>query len=167
MQCKKGGYIHRRHDRIRDLFSRLMDEVVHDVQTEPHLQPLNGEVLPPGSNLEDDARADFCGRGFWQQWEMAYFDVEVFSPFAKSYMKSNLESLFERMENGKKTKYNSRIILVEHGSFTPVVMSSFGGFGKETSPFVSKLVEKISEKQGSETSSVSNYMRTKILFELI
>ena len=56
---------------------------------------------------------------------------------------------------------------IEHGSFTPVVMSAFGGFGRESSCFVSKLVEKIAEKQGTERSVVANYVRSKISFELV
>ena len=46
-------------------------------------------------------------------------------------------------------------------------MSSFGGFGRETSRFISKLVEKTAEKQGSEPSCVANYIRSKVSFELV
>ena len=56
---------------------------------------------------------------------------------------------------------------MEHGSFTPVVISAFGGFGRETGKFVSRLTEKISEKHDIPTSIVSNYIRTKVSFELI
>ena len=58
LSCTNGGYIHRRHDRIRDLFAGILKDVAHGVQIEPHLQPLTGEVLPAGSNLEDEARLD-------------------------------------------------------------------------------------------------------------
>ena len=67
----------------------------------------------------------------------------------------------------KKTKYNERVIRVEHGSFTPVVLSTYGGFGRESSCFVSKLIEKIAEKQDTEKSLVANYVRSKVSFELI
>ena len=98
---------------------------------------------------------------------MAYFDVKVFSPFAKSHMNSNLESLFKKNETSKKTMYNERVIQIEHGSFTPVVLSAYGGYGRETTCFVSKLIEKIAEKQGSERSVVASYVRSKISFELV
>ena len=39
--------------------------------------------------------------------------------------------------------------------------------GRESSCFVSKLVEKIAEKQGTERSVVANYVRSKISFELV
>ena len=46
-------------------------------------------------------------------------------------------------------------------------MSSLGGFGIETSRFVSRLIEKLSTKKDMEQSVVANYVRTKISFELI
>ena len=98
---------------------------------------------------------------------MAFFDVRVFNPFAKSHLQNNLDSVFRSNESTKKKEYNNRIIQVEHGSFTPVVMSSLGGFGIETSRFVSRLIEKLSTKKDMEQSVVANYVRTKISFELI
>jgi len=167
MQCMYGGYVIRRHDRIRDLFAKLLREVAYGVEVEPRLQPLTGEVLAKGTCTSDEARLDFAGKSFWQPCEMAFFDVNVFSPFAKSHVKTNLDTLFRRQEEKKKEKYNDRVIKIEHGSFTPVVMSAFGGFGRESSCFVSKLVEKIAEKQGTERSVVANYVRSKISFELV
>ena len=167
MQCRLGGYIIRRHDRIRDLFAKLLDEVAYGVEIEPRLQPLTGEVLAKGTCTDDEARLDFAGKSFWQPCEMAYFDVNVFSPFAKSHKGCSLETLFKKQEERKKVKYNDRVIKVEHGSFTPVVMSAFGGFGRESSCFMSKLVEKIAEKQDTERSVVANYVRSKVSFELV
>ena len=60
---------------------------------------------------------------------MAFFDVRVFNPFAKSHMSSKLETVFKANEASKKRQYNQRVIQVEHGSFTPIVLSAFGGFG--------------------------------------
>ena len=98
---------------------------------------------------------------------MAFFDVRIFNPFAKSHIKTKLETVFGNNEEEKKTKYNERVIRIEHGSFTPVVLSAFGGFGRETSKFVAKLIEKISVKHDIPTSIVANYVRTKISFELV
>ena len=98
---------------------------------------------------------------------MAFFDIRVFNPFAKSHLNQSLETVFKNNETIKKKAYNDRVIQVEHGSFTPVVYSSFGGCSKETSMFVSKLIEKVAVKNGMETSVVANYIRTKVSFELI
>ena len=103
MQCMTGGYVHRRHDRLRDLFAGLLDKVAHEVHTEPGLQPLSGERLPGGANCQDDARVDIAARGFWQDCEMAFFDVKVFNPFAKSHLNNNIESVFRSNEKQKKT----------------------------------------------------------------
>ena len=131
------------------------------------MYPLSGENLGKGANRENDARLDVAARGFWQRCEMAFFDIRVFNPFAKSHLKSSLESVFRTNEESKKRQYNNRVIQIEHGTFTPVVMSSFGGFGKETDRFVSKLVEKVAEKKDLERSVVANYIRTKVSFELV
>ena len=100
---------------------------------------------------------------------MAFFDIRVFNPFAKSHLNSNqtLDAVFRKQEAQKKRSYNQRVIEVEHGSFTPVVTSSYGGFGKETRAFLSKLIEKLSEKNGMERSEVASHVRAKVSFELI
>ena len=167
MSCLRGGYVHRRHDRIRDLLAKIMNDVAHEVETEPHLQPLTGEILDTGSNLENEARLDIAARSFWLENEKAFFDVRVFNPFAKTHLRSNLDAVFQNNENQKKIEYNDRVIKVEHGSFTPIVMSSCGGCGVETSRFVKRLAELVANKKDLETSVVSNYIRKKISFELI
>ena len=72
-----------------------------------------------------------------------------------------------RYEKNKKRKYNNRIIQVEKGTFTPVVLSSLGGLGIESSRFLSKVIELVSQKKDLEQSVVANYIRTKISFELV
>ena len=167
MSCKNGGYIHRRHDRIRDIFAGLLDDVAHGVCTEPPLQPLSGEILNRNANEDPNARLDIEARGFWQDSERALFDIKVFNPFAKSHLATNLESAFKINEKQKKTAYNMRVVKVEHASFTPVVLSSSGGFGVETSKFVSTLSHKTAEKKDIVQSVVANYIRTKVSFELV
>ena len=167
MICKKGGYVHRRHDGMRDLIANLMDDIAHEVHTEPNLQPLSGEELPKGANKEDQARLDIAARGFWQDFEMAFFDIKVFHPFARSHLSNNLESVFRTNETQKKNAYNRRVIQVEHGSFSPIVFSSFGGYGFETGRVIDKLIEKIAEKKDLMHSVVANYVRTKLSFQLI
>ena len=64
--CPHGAFPIIRHNDIRDLTARLLSEVCHDVQVEPHLQPLTGEVLHYRTAvLEDDARVDIQAAGFW------------------------------------------------------------------------------------------------------
>ena len=42
--CMKGGFVHRRHDDVRDLFATLLKDVCYDVEVEPYLQTLIEEV---------------------------------------------------------------------------------------------------------------------------
>ena len=77
--CHTGGFINMRHDAIRDLLATEMREFLRDVQTEPALTPLSGEViLPTSANREPDARGDIRARGFWADQQSAYFDIRVF-----------------------------------------------------------------------------------------
>ena len=82
MSCMKGGFIHRRHDDVRDLFATLLKDVCHDVEVEPHLETLTGEVLSNSANSSDEARLDFSARRFWQKGQ-AFFDVMVVQPIRK------------------------------------------------------------------------------------
>ena len=106
MSCMKGGFVHRRHDDVRDLFATLLKDVCHDVEVEPHLETLTGEVLSSSANSSDEARLDFSARGFWQKGQKAFFDVRVFNPFAKSHLNQKLNTAFKSNENEKKRTYN-------------------------------------------------------------
>ena len=74
---------------------------------------------------------------------MAFFDVRIFNPFAKSHLKSNLETVFKHNERVKKKAYNERVIQIEHGSFTSIILSAMGGSSVETNRLIEKVVEKM------------------------
>ena len=136
MSCMKFGFVHRRKDDVRDLFASLLKDVCHDVEVELHLQPLTGEVLISSANSSDEAPLDVSARGFWQRRQRTVFDVRVFNPFAKSHLKKKLDTAFSSNENEKTRHYNQRIIEVEHGSFSPLVFSPYGGNGREAEGFL-------------------------------
>ena len=167
MNCLTGGFIHRRHDGVRDIVAQMMKDVSYDVGTEPMLQPLSGETFPTSTNIDDEARVDIKARGFWGREEIAFFDVRVFNPFARSHMNTNLEALFRKNESDKKKEYAERVIRIEHGTFTPIVLSAYGGYGLETSKFISTLINKVADKHDLNVSVVANYIRTKLSFHLI
>ena len=55
----------RRHNEIRDVTASLLGEVTQNVEIEPSLQPLTGEVLRGrGVSMEDAARVDVKCTGF-------------------------------------------------------------------------------------------------------
>ena len=53
-----------RHNELRDLKAELLNTVCKDVQIEPVLQDITGEVLNPGANKSADARLDIHAGGF-------------------------------------------------------------------------------------------------------
>ena len=64
ISCSTRGYIIRRHNRLRDMFAELLNDVSSGVETEPALEPLTGETLQSGSNCDVDARGDIAARVF-------------------------------------------------------------------------------------------------------
>ena len=71
------------HNEIRDVTASLLGEVTQNVEIEPSLQPLAGEVLRGrGANMEDAARVDVKCTGFWIALQDAFLDVRVFNPLA-------------------------------------------------------------------------------------
>lgn len=167
--CSYGGYPSLRHNAIRDTTADLMREVCHDVKVEPHLQPLSGEKLQHRTSISDDnARLDIKARGFWGgPFESAFFDVRVFNPIAPSNMKSSIESTFRKHENEKKRAYHQRVLEVEHGSFTPIVLSASGGMGRLASTTYSRLARLIAEKRGITYGQCMDWIRCMLSFSLL
>ena len=66
-----------------------MNEVCHDVEIEPKLQPLQGESFVNNSTTtEDEARLDIKANGLWgSRFSRAFFDVKIFNPHAKTSRK--------------------------------------------------------------------------------
>jgi len=167
MTCKKGGFISCRHNEIRDILAKMMDEVCRDVEIEPSLIPLTGENLKRTANDSNEARLDFSARDFWNRGERAFFDVRVVNPFAQRHRQQDLEKMLANNEKEKKRSYNTRVINVEHGSFTPVVFSCYGGIGREGEHYVKTLAKKLSIKKNLTESKVVCYIRTQLCFALL
>ena len=73
MICKTGDFDAQRHDRIINFFSHTLDSVWRGVGIEPHLQPLSGEILQPGTvNSSDEARFDIVCDNFWARSVKTY-----------------------------------------------------------------------------------------------
>ena len=64
LNCKKGGFVIIRHNKIRDFEASLLKKVVSDVETEPQLQQVDGEILD--GLTEDNAKPDIRARGVWR-----------------------------------------------------------------------------------------------------
>jgi hypothetical protein len=167
MICKKGGFIIQRHNELRDLEAELLNIVCNDVQIEPALQEINGEVLNSGSNKSQDARLDVHARGFWERQRSAFFDVRVCHPNAESYKELTPKQIYRMHENEKKRMYNQRVTDIEQGTFTPLIFTTTGGMGEECKKYHSRLAELIAIKKGEKYSKTMAWIRAKISFSII
>ena len=167
LSCPRGGFIAIRHNEIRNFTAEILSECYHDVHVEPMLTPLTGENFPLSTITTDEARVDVAARGVWTKGQMAFFDVRVFNPTAKSYLNSDLSSAHKTNEQAKKRSYNRRVLSVDQGSFTPLVFSCYGGMSKECKTFYNRIAGRISEKRNINFSVAVNWLRTRINFHLI
>jgi len=168
LNCKKGGFISSRHNEIRRITADFLKEVCIDVEEEPLLQEITGEVFKSKTaKIEKDARLDVAARGLWTRGQKVFCDVRVFNPLAKCHRTKSLTKVHEIHEKEKKVKYAARVVEVEHGTFTPLVFSCFGGMSRECGTFYKKLAEKLADKRNLSVSEATCFVRTKINFSLI
>ena len=107
-----------RQNSLRDTFVELTRTVkCKDVQTEPVLLPVDGLELPKGTVLGDQARLDISARS--NASERAYFDARVLH--APSNASKLIPVIYQPHKNEKKRCYNTRVLEVKKGSFTPLV----------------------------------------------
>ena len=165
--CKKGGFVSLRHNTLRDTTAKLLSDICKDVQIEPPLLPLTGEILPSSSNITDDARLDVSARGFWTPLGRAFFDIRVLHPGAPTNATRSLPQMYSQHEQEKKRKYNDRVIEVERGTFTPLVFSTTGGMGKEASIFLKRLATLLAPKTNQTYSNTIGYLRRRLRFDLL
>ena len=169
LSCPKGGFPSLRHNEIRDITAALSAEVCNSVTVEPHLQPLSGEYLSGASaNSQDGARLDVAMNGLWGgRYEKTYLDIRVFNPFAPSNRHSNLSTCYRKHENEKKREYEQRILNVEHASFSPIVMSCTGGFGRIATNTYKRLASLLAEKRNQAYGPTMCWLRCRLSFSLL
>ena len=139
LNCKTGGFITFRHNRVRDFETQLLTEICNDVEIEPPLQRLEGEIINglTGVNAIPDVRA----RGFWREGQNAFFDVRSTNTNSESQRHLTSKKIFTKNEREKKRQYNNRIINIEHVTFTTLVFSVKGGMAKECLKFINLLLK--------------------------
>ena len=67
----------------------------------------------------------------------------------------------------KQHKYERRVLDVEHGSFTPLVFSTSGGWSPSATVTFRRLASLISNKVSQPYSATLGFIRCKIVFSLI
>ena len=168
MTCSTGGFPTLRHNEVRDLTANLLDEVCSDVAIEPSLQPLSGETLPRSTNREDGARLNIRARNFWgTAQQVAFFDVRIFHPNAASYRSSSVSSLYRQHEKSKRQEYEARVREVERGCFTPLVLTTSGGMGREATTFYKRLADLLATKRNCPYSVTMGWIRCCLAFAML
>ena len=94
-----------------------------DVKIEPALIPMDSEKFQKGNNA-NKARLDVSARGLWSTFErvLIFVDVRIFNPNSESYKLLTLAKVYSQHENQKKRYYLNRILQVEKGTFSPLVL---------------------------------------------
>ena len=161
LTCKHGGYVHMRHDNLRDLNARLLKKICTDVEIEPHLMPVEDVG---GGNRQDGARLDVRARGFWRPAQNTYLDIRTTNPFSATNMKVPLNRISIAHEQQKKREYNHRVLNDQMGTLTPCVYTTSGTMGRECQFFYKKMAQKIAEKKQEREGDVICWIRTKVSF---
>ena len=113
---KKDGFVVQRHDCIRDLLTTLLAKVCKNVESEPHLLPLDNEQLDLRSaNSSPEARLDIKAGSFWYRGVNTFFDVRVTHINSTSNQNKETSRIFKDHENGKKRAYLQRVLEIEKG----------------------------------------------------
>ena len=165
LNCKRGGFVIMRHDNVRDFEANLLRKICNDVETEPRLQPLEGEGV--NGLAGDDARPDIRARSAWRNAQNAFFDVCITNTDCASQRHLSDEQILRIHENDKKRSYNDRIMNIEHGTFTPLVYTVNGGAGPEAERLHKHLADKISQKTGDRYAQVMAMIRCKLSFIIL
>jgi len=168
LTCKKGGFVSQRHNNIKDMFTVLLNKCCTNVKDEPILTNIDGETFRNRStNTAPDARLDIRARNFWRQGQDTYFDIRVTHVDAPSHKDRATKIIFKQQEEEKKRSYNQRIIDIEHGTFTPLVIGTNGGMGEECQRFIKQLAALLSRKQSEKYASTITWIRTKLSFQVL
>ena len=106
------------------------------------------------ANVEDNARLNVKAQGFWgSNRQYSYFDVRVFNPQAPTNCTQTVAASYRCQKKEKRRAYEKRVIKVEHGSFTPIVLSSTGGMGLSEMTFYKRLTSLITMKHAASYSA--------------
>ena len=105
--------------------------------------------------------------GFWTPGVTAFFDVRVTHVNSRSNQGKSTATIFREQENEKKRKYNQRVMDVEMGTFTSLVVGTNGGMGADCQNFLRTLPEKISRKNNESYANVISWLRTQLSFAVL
>eukprot|EP00794_Sanderia_malayensis_P006323 gene6323-7047_t len=168
LDCKLGGYVHMRHNAVRDTEANIMKEVASDVKIEPLLLPVSDAVpLANGTNRAENARLDVSAKGIHSAQKVTFFDVRIANPNNVSNGEKTLVEIYSSHEKEKMKSYNDRVLQVEKGAFVPLVYTTSGGMGPQCEAVHKRLASMIAEHRNEKYAEVLKHLRTRIRFALL
>ena len=93
----------------------------------------------------------------WGAYEKTFLDIIITHPNCPTYVNKPIKDVYVHHEEMKKREYNERVLQIEKGSFTPIVGTTFGGWGKEAERHHKRIATLIAAKKREEYSDVINY----------
>ena len=78
-----------------------------------------------------------------------------------------MDQVYAQHEREKKRSYGERVLQIEKASFTPVVLSTHGGSGKEADRHHKRIAQLIADKRNESYPEVISHLRTRIRFSLL
>ena len=122
-----------------------------------------------GANQADGAPLDIKAGGFWgrSRFEVTFFDVRVFNPYATSYRLTPPQRIFENHDRRKRRLYEERVRAMEGGSFTPLVFSRTGATGPTSEAFLKRLASLLSQKRNVQYAETMGWLRCRLAFALL
>jgi len=160
-------YIIQRNNVIPDLEAEILRAVCTDVEMEPVLQEVTGEVLPRAANKAPDARLDIRAQGFWRENSLRSFMLGVCHPNADSYKNLTPKQIYKLHENDKKRLYSSRVLEVERGTFTPLVFTTKWGIYDECHRYHGRPAELLAVMKQESYASTIAWIRTRVSFAIL
>ena len=88
-------------------------------------------------------------------------------PNAPLYVNKSIDQVYIAYEKEKKRAYNERVVQMEKGTFTPIMMSTSGGVGNKAERRHKRIASLIAKKRRESYAGVLNYIRTRLRFCLL
>ena len=117
--------------------------------------------------VNDEARLDIRAKGFWRQGQNAFFYIRTTNADSSSQISKSIKTILKNHEQEKKRNYNTRVMEIEQGTFTPLVVTTKGVVGHECSRFHKTLASKISMKSDEKYNDITKLIRTKLSFVVL
>ena len=112
----------------------------HDLEVGPPLQPLDNESFTNSTCTEDEARLEISNKGIWGSCFDCYFcEVKIFNHNAATNGIKNTKDAYLLDESLKRLKCQDRIVDIEQGSFSQLIIAST----VEVSPITHKVIRRI------------------------